>query len=124
MIDHLGPRKAVFIGSGFIWFGLFLIWLSVEKKIASSVSSLCIYIYIAQLGSATMSQGSSSTAMLIMPSAVHGEVASIAKAYYGIAEGVLSSIAGTLRKRIHIVRIVLHASGNLLWRFVFRIIAQ
>lgn len=95
MIDELGPRRAVFIGSVFIWFGLFMIWMSVEKHIASSVASLCIFIYIAQLGSATMSQASSSTAMLIMPSSVHGEVASIAKAYYGIAGGVLSSIAGT-----------------------------
>ena len=95
MIDHLGPRRAVFIGSGFIWFGLFFIWLSVEKIISSNVASLCIFIFIAQLGSATMSQGSSSTSMLIMPSCAHGEVASIAKAYYGIAGGVLSSIAGT-----------------------------
>lgn len=95
MIDNLGPRRAVFIGSVCIWFGMFFIWLSVEKTIASSVSSICVFIYIAQLGASTMSQASSSTAMLIMPSSAHGEIASIAKAYYGIAGGVLSSIAGT-----------------------------
>jgi hypothetical protein len=95
IIDYTTVRKAVFIGSTFIWFGLFFIWLSVTKQIGSNVGLLCIYIYMSQLGAATMSQASSSTAMLIFPSESHGQVASIAKAYYGVAGAVLSSIAAT-----------------------------
>jgi hypothetical protein len=45
-----------------------------------------------------MSQASSSTAMLIVPPEAHGYVASIAKAYYGIAGAVLSSVAATYFK--------------------------
>jgi MFS family permease len=95
LIDLVGPRRAVFIGSVAIWFGLFFIWLSVSKEIESSVGALCFYIFVAQVGAATMSQSGSSTSMLIVPSESHGTVASLAKAYYGIAGAVLSSIAAT-----------------------------
>lgn len=95
LIDLVGPRRAVFIGSVAIWFGLFFIWLSVSKNIDSSVGALCLFIYVAQVGASTMSQAGSSTSMLIMPSESHGTVASLAKAYYGIAGAVLSSIAAT-----------------------------
>lgn len=95
LIDLVGPRRAVFIGSVAIWFGLFFIWLSVSKRIESSVGALCFFIYVAQVGAATMSQSGSSTSMLIVPSESHGTVASLAKAYYGIAGAVLSSIAAT-----------------------------
>jgi MFS family permease len=95
LIDFAGVRNAMYVASSMVFFGLFLIWLSIEKYLPASVGSLCLLIYICQFGAATVSQGSSSTAILIFPVESVAQIAGLSKAYYGIAGAILSSIAGS-----------------------------
>lgn len=70
-------------------------YLSLIKFIPSNVGIMCFYIFCAQIGAATISQGTMSSSLKVFPSESRSEIASLSKSYYGIAGAVLSVISGT-----------------------------
>ena len=93
IIGYIGPKKAEFVSSLCLFVGLFLIWLSLAKVISSSVTAICIYVFITQFGAATASQASSSTSVLVFPVSEITTIASVSKAYYGLAGAIISCTA-------------------------------
>lgn len=93
VIIALGAGLSIQLASVLMFGSLFCMWLSVTQAIPSTVASLCIYIFLAQIGASTISQGTLSSSVKSFPAGVRSQIASLAKSYYGIAGALLAVIS-------------------------------
>mmetsp|Transcript_14470 Transcript_14470/g.21759 ORF Transcript_14470/g.21759 Transcript_14470/m.21759 type:complete len:593 (-) Transcript_14470:45-1823(-) len=96
IVNTYGPRIAIQSAAILIFIGLFCMWLSVDDAMPTSVGVLCLFIFIALVGGSLISQGTLSCSLNSFPSESRGRIASLAKAYYGIAGALLSAVAATI----------------------------
>ena len=92
-IQATGAKTIMLLGAALMAFGNFYIWLAVQKLVFHSVPIIAIVNFFAQVGVACSSTAVTTVGIRIFPSEVRGQVAGIAKAYFGVSAAVLATIA-------------------------------
>lgn len=92
-IEATGPKTVMLVGALLMALGNLYIWLAVQKLVIHSVPVVAVVNFFAQVGVACSSSTVTTVGIRIFPSEVRGQVAGIAKAYFGVAAAVLATIA-------------------------------
>jgi hypothetical protein len=92
---YIGPRYGGYFGAALICMGYMLVWMSVTGAIPQSVPLLCIAMYFAHWGVATVSSVSQTLPILAFPPELSGVIVSVSKAYWGAGTSILGCVAGS-----------------------------
>jgi hypothetical protein len=94
ILDNYGPGICSKTSGVLFFIGNFFLWLQVKGHTGHTLGSICVSMFIAQLGLSFISQMSVSSALVVFPEEVGPRVISICKAYYAIGGSVLAAMSG------------------------------
>uniref|UniRef100_A0A7S2V0H0 Nodulin-like domain-containing protein n=1 Tax=Fibrocapsa japonica TaxID=94617 RepID=A0A7S2V0H0_9STRA len=92
LMDYCGQRITLAVGALLIFGGFQLLYLSATLVIPSSVASISLFYFAAQLGCSALGITTISVAIKNFPFRDRGKVAGLAKAYFGISSSVFAEL--------------------------------
>jgi hypothetical protein len=92
-LEQIGPRNLLTIGGIVVLTGNLYIWLAVQRMIWSTVSTISLAYFLAQIGISCTTMTATALSIGIFPTEVTGQVAGLSKAYFGISSAVLATIS-------------------------------